>query len=251
MPTKKSKYAEPDFACPEPGCDFVGTPKSVDVHKIVHVENPDITRSWNWFAVEVMNGVESGFLDAHLKMIAEACIARNKELQSNHSTPMRDDYAPGWAEKQSLESIISGTPNGSADEDENKSAGPPMKRSQAARKSTDGKTGKRKMSRRPATATFRYTDGKLYLRSDVIGKQRIYQNTSDGLYVKVVGAGDKAIKALFVDKNGQPITDPTRLPAKYRDAKSKTGIKDPIFMGLDFISDLVSRLTPQPEPNES
>jgi hypothetical protein len=99
--------------------------------------------------------------------------------------------------------------------------------------------------------TFRFTDGRLYKKSDVRGQTFRYQEARGGkfYYGKVSGAGPKSFKVTWVhDLKGTPcdLSDDSHrhcAPMKYRDPKAKDGRKV-TFMGLSHFDEMVKKLTP-------
>lgn len=202
-------------------------------------EVPDTGEQWTQFVDDLLLDIKAGFLDPELKKIATACMERNGRLKNGAATPDRNEAFPfektasasAEAELQKVKEELARLKSGqnTPAPNTNKKA-PPQKRT---------------MRRPKNNPTFRFTDGYLYNRGDLIGKTKWHHNINgEDIYVRITGIGVKAIKVEFVTAKNGLVTNSDYVPVKYRDKDAKYGIKDPIFMGLDFVKDLVDQLTP-------
>lgn len=223
---------------------------------------PKPADEWTEYLDEVLASISGGGFDRHLKQIAEACVARNKDLKAGDAVVQADldEYPLTWHRLRDLFNALSNNPHtddptvvldeGAAKEDV-VAVGPS---SNVPAPSPQPKRAKSQVRRRRrpgnASTTFRYRDGSLYEKSDVIG-QRIRVR---GQLVKISGVGPKAIKVTPIQDDGSPWPDSwaSRLPDSMKSSDGGTvKIKDPIFVGLSVIWPIVDKLNPVPEKEEA
>lgn len=196
---------------------------------------PDFPQShaeeWELWAKQVREAIHAGYLDLELKSIAEECVKRNKALAKGTATTRKPEVSPPFPALMALDAAPGPTP---------------VQKPQTTSKPQQRHTGGRRFVRH-SDPTFRYVDGRLYNRSDVVGKVMAYQDDSGSSWIAIRGVGPKAAKVEFTDRRGVKLTDPLNVPAKYRDGKSQTGIKDPIFMGLKVIQPIIDHIDPVQE----
>lgn len=210
---------------------------------MVYSDPVTTSEMWDMWTKNIVESIEQGLMDDDIKRIARACFARRDKVKGMdpeevlNQNEQRANVAPPFYEHVNDGRDVTAP----AVNTTTQAPAKPVKKATPSRKPR----GRRPLNQ---LSTFRFTDGNLYLKSDVIGKIMQYEKGSTA-HVKVRGVGPRAAKVEFVSPDGNPL----RLdfvPKKYLVASPKEGgwaVKDPIFMGLDFITPIIKKLTPVKE----
>lgn len=196
---------------------------------------PQTEEAWVDYENNLLSYIRNGVLDGRIREIARACFDRRDVLQADESEEVigkqkRDivwppgAYQPSQPDATDITQTVPASPPGSR-----------------TAKKVASKAPARRGMRRRGSDTFRFIDGRLYAKDDVRG---LVVKHGALHHVIIRGAGDKSFKVEFCDKNGNLVTEPTKVPPKYRDPESKTGIQDPIFMSLKHFEATIRGLNP-------
>lgn len=216
-----------------------------------------IEESWAQYAKDIVEAIEQGMLDDSIRHIARTCFDRRDALNDGQFTPVRTVepkmYEPMKDDNGYLRCPVNPRKCGWFSTALTLAAHLNDQHSPVGGKGTPDAPAPRTRPRKAprgrvvSDVTFRYLDGRLYHRREVIGQ--VLRMDADGVpvVVKVKGVGPKAAKVVFCSRSGIELSskgNANRVPPKYREGSD---IKDPIFMGLKVIQPIIDRCTPVQE----
>jgi hypothetical protein len=221
-----------------------------------------LAEMWEIYGKEVIEAVKSGALDPEIKKIAIACFDRRDALKEDPELrvvglDIRNEEPPKWYEVRTemKEAIRPYCWACGIEFDSKSDFGNHLQKHhstpEAKKKPVPAtKPVKKRGLKRPVSDTFRFVDGHLYNKADVRGE--VFQLPNHpGCFAQIVGCGDKSAKVRLVMTDGKhgwiPITDKRLVPKEYWDVNGVDGIKDPVFMSLKVIQDVIDSIQPVQE----
>lgn len=172
---------------------------------------------------QLVNDIRSGSLDNQIKQIARACIERRDVLKESDDAAFSDPLGL----IRYIEDLESHQPRQTKPQSRPMPA--QLDATPPARTTGAKPRGRRRFGGN--STTFRYTDGKLYQKSDIIGATLNLPGV--GYRARVIGIGERAVKVEFIDTRGHKVEPPG----------SDGNLRKP-FVALSAINDIVAKMTP-------